>query len=166
MFPHTSASLVIIELLDFCSLQKSPEIRPKIAYSIKLQYQISPRSRSRACHSACGFEGQAGCQSRERSPHARLVVSNLQPAPRHIPRSRVWSQIRHHQGNLRTNGRHQVTCVLAVMQALAPISALFLFRAKRSFWPNRIFRIESRPFVFFRTVAQKKMRREYVNFED
>jgi hypothetical protein len=27
---------------------------------------------------------------------ARLVVSNLQPVPRHVPRSRIRFQIRHH----------------------------------------------------------------------
>jgi hypothetical protein len=27
-----------------------------------------PRSCSRDCHAACGFEGQAGCQPREHSP--------------------------------------------------------------------------------------------------
>ena len=60
---------------------------------------------------SCGLriKGQAGCQARERSPHARLVVSNLQPAPRHVPRSRIWFQIRHHQDKSRANGRHWLT---------------------------------------------------------
>ena len=49
---------------------------------------------------SCGLliEGQAGCQSRERSPHSRLVVSNLQPAPRQVPRSRIWFQTRRETG--------------------------------------------------------------------
>ena len=38
-----------------------------------------PRSRSRGCHPACWFEGQASCQPRERSPHLCLVVSALKP---------------------------------------------------------------------------------------
>jgi hypothetical protein len=33
-----------------------------------------------------------------------LVVSNLQPAPRHFPRSRIWFQIRHHQDKSHANG--------------------------------------------------------------
>jgi len=37
------------------------------------------------------FEGQAGCQPREHSPHARLVVSNLHPALRPIPAAELVS---------------------------------------------------------------------------
>src|ERR1039457_2847804 len=45
-------------------------------------------------------QGQVPCPTRERSPHKCLVVSDLKPAPRPIPRSRNWFQIRHHQVNL------------------------------------------------------------------
>jgi hypothetical protein len=65
------------------------------------------------CLASClQTQGQASCQSRERSPQQCRVVSNLQPAPRHLPRSRIWFQIRHHQDKSCANGRHRlpITC--------------------------------------------------------
>src|ERR1039457_319552 len=62
-------------------------------------------------------QGQVPCPTRERSPHECLVVSDLKPAPRPIPRSRNWFQIRHHQGKSRANGHHGFTCVLAAILA-------------------------------------------------
>ena len=49
-------------------------------------------------------QGQVPCPIREHSPHECLVVSDLKPAPRPIPRSRNWFQIRHHQVNLARTG--------------------------------------------------------------
>ena len=40
-----------------------------------------------------------------------LVVSNLQPAPRPVSRSRLWLQIRHHQDKSRANGCPRLACV-------------------------------------------------------
>jgi hypothetical protein len=45
-------------------------------------------------------------------------MSNLQPAPRHVLRSRIWFQIRHHQDNLSTNGRHWFVFDLAASLAI------------------------------------------------
>jgi hypothetical protein len=64
----------------------------------------NPRSRSRVCHPACGDTGQASCQSRERSPHFSLVVSNLQPDLRPCHPSQNWFQTRHHQDTNRACG--------------------------------------------------------------
>ena len=36
-------------------------------------------------------------------------------APRPIPRSRYWFQIRHHQEKSRANGHHRLACVLAAI---------------------------------------------------
>ena len=87
------------------STSANPASRPRVKF---------PSSRSRGCHPAClKHEGQAERQPRERSSHECLVVSNLQPAPRPIPRSRNWFQIRHHQSKSRANDRRRFPYVFA-----------------------------------------------------
>ncbi len=54
----------------------------------------------------------------KRFDYPTLVVSNLQPAPRPIPRSRNWFQIRHHQGKSRANGYHCFTWFFAAILCL------------------------------------------------
>jgi hypothetical protein len=42
-------------------------------------------------------------------------VSNLQPAPRPIPRSRIWFQIQHHQDKSHATGQHRFLFILAAI---------------------------------------------------
>jgi hypothetical protein len=48
-------------------------------------------------------------------PHQCLVVSNLQPAPRHVPRSRIWLK----SDTTRTNrARTDITGLAFIMAAI------------------------------------------------
>jgi hypothetical protein len=55
-------------------------------------------------------QGQVPIPTQGGSPHECLVVSDLKPAPRPIPRSRNWFQIRHHQAKSCANDASRFTC--------------------------------------------------------
>ena len=135
--PHTSSRPMFTRVSWIRSLPESPRIRSENGK----QYQIAvsdlpfPLPNLATSNPACrpqelfpvrvpvlvmglaSNQGQVPCPTRERSPHKCLVVSDLQPAPRPIPRSRLWFQIRHHQGRSRANGHHRCTHLLTAILA-------------------------------------------------
>jgi hypothetical protein len=65
-------------------------------------------------------KAKPNANTRTLRPDKCLVVSDLNPTPRPVTLSRLWFQIRHHQGKSRANERHRFPYVLAANDTRLP----------------------------------------------